>query len=182
MNESLYSKKAKLFILFSIVISISASIYYKFFDNHPPRYCDEKKRVLTNEELIIAALENRYKYNLIKIDDSTKTAQDFYRKYPNCCKVGRTPPLIKKNLWGDLYDENQGHIEMILFYPTSEERLARPIRVFDGTDPEGHLRYLDKTLAYSKDTFQMSVCGGVGDTVEEKLNIKDTPFAKNLNK
>ena len=181
MKKLFQSQKTKFFIMLLITISIFTSIYFKYIDNHPSRYCDEKKRVLTNEEFIIAALEHEYESNAIKIDDSTKTAKDFYRKYLNCCMVGKRPTMIKRNFWGDLYDENQGHVMMTLFYPTSPEDLARPIRVYDGTESQGHLKYIDKTLAYTKASFQMSDCGDVGKSTHENLNIQDTPFANNLN-
>ena len=182
MKKLIQSKKAEFLVLVAIVISISVSSYFKFFDNHPPRYCDEKKRVLTNEDFIIAALEHRYKYNAIETDDSTKTAKDFYKKYPNCCKTGRAPPMMMKNLWGHLYDGNQNQIVMTLFYPTNERRLANLIKHHATTWSGGHRKYIDKTMAYSEDTIRMSECGGVGDAVIDYLNIKDTPFANKIDK
>lgn len=180
-THNTYSPRKKMAIILLMVIS-AGWIPYRYFTAPPPRFCEEKNRVLTNEEFIIAALENRYKYNLVKIDGSTKTAQDFYRKYPNCCKVGRAPPLIYKTLWGNPYDENQDDREISLFYPINEKELANIINARLTTVSGGHIKYIDKTMSYYKDTIRMTECGGVGDTVREYLNIKDTPFSNNVGK
>ncbi len=174
-----YSPFKKLAILL-LLLYLAGWIPYSYFTAPPPRFCDEKNRVLANEEFIIAALESLYKYNAIKIDVSTKTPQDFYKRYPNCCKVGNRPPMMKRNIWGDLYDKNQGHVMMTIFYPTSEKRLANLIKVYGESQSESHIKFIDDKLTYTKTSFQISDCGGIGKSTDEFLTIKDTPFANNI--
>jgi hypothetical protein len=53
-----------------IALVLSSAIAYRYFTAPSPRFCEEKNRVLTNEELIIAALGHEYQLKTIKIDDS----------------------------------------------------------------------------------------------------------------
>lgn len=143
-------------------------------ESQPPLgFCAEKNRVLTHEELIIAALEDSYKYNAVKIDDSTTTAHEFYKKYPFCCGDG--PPGAsyprRSVLTGKLYIEDPGYVVVSLYFPTSDEVMSTPLR---NNRDENVL--LDKEANFTKRNYSVSNCGGVDSQSTEHLNIKDTPF------
>ena len=185
-TQNTYSLIKKMAIILLMVIS-AGWIPYRYFTASPPRFCEEKNRMLTNVELIIAALENKYKYNAIKIDDSTKTPQDFYKKFPFCCTVERITVDGKTD---------PGYVYVELYFPTSEKVMSRSVTICDGTytkhPRDEKLNYTsdgtctihpsDKSLNYTKERVPVSDCGDVGSGPSKDLNIKDTPFGNDYMK
>jgi len=177
------SKKLILLIFISLVAS-NWIINYLFYvkESQPPLgFCEEKNRVLTQEEIILAALEQKYQNNSIKTDDSTNTAQAFYSKYPFCC--GTRPPAAsyprRSVLTGKLYIKDPGYVVVNLYFPTSDKVLKNPNRfICENLKEEDCLKHynVDKALVYTNSDTPVSNCGGVGSATHKDLNIKDTPF------
>ncbi|MFA6178748.1 MAG: hypothetical protein WC696_03945 [Candidatus Methylopumilus sp.] len=174
-----FFQSKKLILLIFISLLASNWIINYLFDvkeSQPPLgFCEEKNRVLTQEEIILAALQQKYQNNSIKSDDSTKTAQAFYNKYPFCC--GTRPPAAsyprRSFLTGKLYIKDPGYVVVNLYFPTSEEVMSTPITKCDGKCTK---KLVDKNLNYTNSDTPVSNCGGIGSAINEDLNIKDTPF------
>lgn len=173
----LFNSKKSILLLF-VVLAASHWVVNYIFDvkenQSPLGFCEEKNRVLTYEEIILAALESKYNHNAIKTDDSTKAAQDFYKKYPFCCSF-RPPSALyprRNPLTGKLFIKDPGYVIVTLYYPTSDKVMGQGYRNNDG---EKVVR--DKSLNYTNSDTPVSNCGEVGRTVDIDSNIKDTPFA-----
>lgn len=181
--------------LLTVLTTVHWGVNYIFDikEHQPPLgFCDDKNRVLTHDEIILIALEKKYKYNEIRTDDSTKTAQDFYKKYPFCCSVDRPAMAhVRRNLLtGKVYIKAPDYVVAELYFPTSDEIMSKPITLCDGSykyktrdenltytsDGTCIIRPLDKSLNFTKSRVPVSNCGGIGSATHEDLNIKDTPF------
>lgn len=166
-------------------------IYNYLFDvkeNQPPLgLCEENNRVITPDEIILAALESKYKYNAIKTEDSTETAQEFYNKYPFCCDFG--PPSAsyprRNPFTGELYIKDPGYVVVTLYYPTDDEVLGNSKR-FNceslNLNEEDCLKHynVEEGLIYTKSNVPVSNCGGIGSATHKDLNIKDTPYGNEV--
>jgi hypothetical protein len=166
-----YSTKNIVITLLLIVFTVLA--VYHYLTAPPPRFCEEKNRVLSNEEFIIAALEDKYKNNEIKIDDSTKTPQDFYKKYPFCCKVYSAVITKKSFITGKLYTVDQGYVYAELYFPTSEKVMSIMRNSFE------YKSFIDKDLNFTKSKVAVSYCGKTSFDSLQRINIKYTPFVNN---
>jgi hypothetical protein len=169
-----YSTKNIVITLLLIVFTVLA--VYNYLTAPPPRFCEEKNRGLSNEEFIIAALEDKYKNNEIKIDDSTKTPQDFYKKYPFCCRVYSGDTSKRRLFTGEIYSVDQGYNYVELYFPSSDEVMKTPFSLM------GVETYIDKDLKYTRSRLSVGYCGDVGSGTFVHLNIKKTPFGNSFMK
>ena len=191
----LFNSKKSILILFLAIAGSYWVLNYLFDakeDQPPPRFCEEKNRVLTNEEVIVAALESKYKNNSIKSDESTKTASAFYKKYPFCCCVDSpAKPKNRRSFFtGKRYMENPGYVVAELYFPATNEWMSTIRTVCNGiykkdqtdksinytSDGTCMLLQADKSLNYIKSRVPVSNCGGIGSATHKDLNIKHTPF------
>lgn len=180
------------FIIFTIFIlfALKEWLYLNFFSyvefTQPKHYCRTIARELSDDEVILIALNKKYSSEMIQIEHDTKTATDFYKKYPNCCSVERFdishPRNFKSWLNGKDYIEVQGYSRVYLFYPLSEKGLNLRINL-ECTKSSKNINKCIKQiknepdLRFSYDRQDVSDCGKPIDGQSlEFLNLRETPF------